>query len=124
MKLQYKIGHGATSYVFKGLLDSDQQVAIKRRTFDELDAETIREFARELGISLYESMRINMYSELQHPNIVKFIAASVSPPYICIMMEYCEYGSLGNVLVEKAVTPMLSLSFCIDCVRGVGYHII
>jgi serine/threonine protein kinase len=35
---------------------------------------------------------------LRHPNIVMFLGATVKPPNLSIVQEFCERGSLWSVL--------------------------
>jgi hypothetical protein len=50
---------------------------------------------------------IKVMAALRHPNIVLFMAASVKPPKLCIVMEYMTLGSLYEVrrLLPPLQTP-------------------
>ncbi|KAJ3599659.1 hypothetical protein NHX12_033615 [Muraenolepis orangiensis] len=41
--------------------------------------------------------------ELDHPNLSKFIGASIEVPYISIITEYCPKGSLSDVLLNEDI---------------------
>ncbi len=40
---------------------------------------------------------------LRHPNVVLFMAASIKPPKMCIVMEYMALGSLFDVRVPHTL---------------------
>ncbi|KAH7424569.1 hypothetical protein KP509_11G013700 [Ceratopteris richardii] len=44
---------------------------------------------------------VNTLSSLQHPNIVKFIAACKKPPVLCVITEYLSGGSLRAFLHKR-----------------------
>ncbi|XP_065906155.1 atrial natriuretic peptide receptor 2-like isoform X2 [Dysidea avara] len=60
---------------------------------------------------------------LDHPNICKFIGASVEPPNIAILTEYCPKGSLNDVLqnTEIHLNWGFRFSFAGDIARGMAY---
>jgi serine/threonine protein kinase len=80
------LGAGGFGEVFlaswNGLL-----VAVKKMT-KELNANTLFRFRREADIM----------SVMRHPNILTYMACSLDPPNLMIVMEYMQYGSLFNVL--------------------------
>ena len=60
------------------------------------------------GTSLLDSFHaeVEVLSRLQHPNIVRFLGASVVPPHLCLVEELVENGSLWNLLhSEKPDMP-------------------
>jgi len=81
-----RLGAGGFGEVFlaswNGLL-----VAVKKMT-KELTATTLFRFRREADIM----------SVMRHPNILTYMACSLDPPNLMIVMEYMSYGSLFNVL--------------------------
>jgi hypothetical protein len=81
-----RLGAGGFGEVFlaswNGLL-----VAVKKMT-KELNANTLFRFRREADIM----------SVMRHPNILTYMACSLDPPNLMIVMEYMQYGSLFNVL--------------------------
>lgn len=44
---------------------------------------------------------IQILSQLDHPNIVKYYETYESPNYLYLVMEYCQGGMLFNKLTEK-----------------------
>lgn len=69
---------------------------------------------------------IKLMSELQHPNVVMFLGASIQPPHICLVLEYCVHGNLVEFLQsarEKdiAITMHLILKIALDIARGIKY---
>ena len=57
---------------------------------------------------------------MKHPNIVRFIGTSICPPYMCILSEFCQNGSLHDVLMnnEVTITYKQELQMALDCARG------
>ncbi len=53
-----------------------------------------------------------LLSYLQHPNVVDIIGVAVLPPSVCIVLEFCQYGSLADVLkcVRLDTSPGLPIS--------------
>eukprot|EP01119_Soliformovum_irregulare_P015213 TRINITY_DN4250_c0_g1_i1.p1 TRINITY_DN4250_c0_g1~~TRINITY_DN4250_c0_g1_i1.p1 ORF type:complete len:754 (+),score=232.16 TRINITY_DN4250_c0_g1_i1:272-2263(+) len=86
------IGSGAHAQVFEALY-KDQKVAVK--IFNRGDDE---EGDREAIVALKKEFEI--ISQLNSPFMVQFIGACLSPR-ICMVMEYCEKGSLFSLLKEK-----------------------
>jgi ABC-type phosphate transport system substrate-binding protein len=87
--IQKQIGKGAAGDVFMGTYIG-AIVAIKRMllpTNSERLA-VVETFVREASTM----------SLLRHPNIVQFLGASVSPPYLYLITEYCTQGSLYDVI--------------------------
>ncbi len=86
MSIVKRLGAGGFGEVFlaswNGLL-----VAVKKMT-KELNASTLFRFRREADIM----------SVMRHPNILTYMACSLDPPNLMIVMEYMRYGSLFNVL--------------------------
>jgi mitogen-activated protein kinase kinase kinase 9 len=60
---------------------------------------------------------------IRHPNIVMFLGACTKPPNLCIILEYCGWGSLWNCLHDKKIK--LSWEFrqkiALDIAKGVYY---
>lgn len=53
--------------------------------------------------------------ELDHPNLSKFIGASIEVPYIGIITEYCPKGSLSDVLLNEDIP--INWGFRLDKVK-------
>ena len=60
---------------------------------------------------------------LDHPNVCKFIGASVETPKIVILTEYCPKGSLNDVLQNSEIHLNwgFRFSFADDIARGMAY---
>ncbi|CAF1298452.1 unnamed protein product, partial [Didymodactylos carnosus] len=75
------IGNGMEGQVYRGKLN-DMEIACKRvRTLDET--------------------KIHHLKKLNHVNVVKFKGICVSAPMFYILMEYCQYGTLHDVLKRR-----------------------
>jgi len=100
------IGEGASGKVFKGLY-RQQEVAVKIITTPNLKNQ-LEEFKKELEI-----MKV-----VKSNYCVKLFGITIEP--LCMVMEYCEKGSLYNILMKntKIVDWTLALSFCFDMCHG------
>ncbi|XP_068611336.1 atrial natriuretic peptide receptor 1-like [Brachionichthys hirsutus] len=58
--------------------------------------------------------------DVQNEHLTRFIGASVDPPNICIVTEYCPRGSLQDILENDSITLdwMFKYSLINDIVRG------
>ena len=68
---------------------------------------------------------INLYKEgillagLDHPNVVKIYDLKTNPP--AIIMEYCEHGSLRNILDTKKLNPLYKIYLIFSICKGLCY---
>ncbi|RZC37328.1 mitogen-activated protein kinase kinase kinase 13, partial [Asbolus verrucosus] len=97
------LGCGGQGMVFSGMLNN-QPVAVKK-VFDikETDIKNLR--------------------KLNHPNIVKFKGVCTQPPCFSIVMEFCPYGPLFNLLKnqKKVVTTSRVVSWAKQITSGMHY---
>lgn len=63
------------------------------------------------------------FRQLHHPNVVEFIGTVVQPPELCIITEFCERGSLADILLNESIplTPTQKLKMMIDSAKGMIY---
>ena len=63
--------------------------------------------------------------DLQNDHIVRFIGACIDPPNQCILTEYCNKGSLQDVLENEQIKldTMFKFSLMQDIVRVSSYNI-
>lgn len=70
-------------------------------------------------------IELRQLSRVDHPNIIKLFGASTQPPYVFLVMEFAECGSLYKVLHQ--LKPQVSyhsghaISWCLQCAKGVEY---
>lgn len=74
--------------MFRGLLYQEYKVAIKILQYKEMTKELVERFLQEVRI----------FVRFRHPNLVRFIGASISPPQFAIVMELCKPYSLADML--------------------------
>ncbi|XP_059609188.1 mitogen-activated protein kinase kinase kinase 13-A isoform X2 [Phlebotomus argentipes] len=79
------LGSGAQGSVFSGKW-RNEIVAVKK-VHDILDTD------------------IKHLRKLDHENIIKFKGVCTSAPAYCIIMEFCPYGTLQNILKDEEVVP-------------------
>ena len=84
------IGKGATSEVYfgnyKGL-----DVAIKKIKIKQINDNFYKEYQNEISI----------LTSIRHPNIVMLLGTMVEDNNLCIVTEYCEGGTLYDLLYKK-----------------------
>ncbi|XP_074651356.1 mitogen-activated protein kinase kinase kinase 13-A-like [Tubulanus polymorphus] len=96
------LGSGAQGAVFLGKLNATQVAVKKVRDLKETDIRHLR--------------------KLNHPNIISFKGVCTQAPCYCIIMEYCPYGQLYEVLRDgKEIPPALLLDWGRQVVCGMNY---
>jgi len=114
ISLEEQVGIGSFAQVFKGNWKG-APVAIKRFSFFDIDSqkEVLDDFYKETALM----------SSLHHPNIVKFYGVAKKHPYLYLITEYCEKGSLYSILNNKEIrlSNRKILKMALDVVRGMEY---
>ncbi|XP_054274233.1 mitogen-activated protein kinase kinase kinase 13-like isoform X2 [Macrosteles quadrilineatus] len=96
------LGSGAQGYVYRGRL-KNEYVAVK----------TVRE---------QKETDIRHLRKLNHPNIVQFKGVCTQAPCYCIVMEYCQYGPLYNLLKEgEEIPPQRLVTWAKQIAAGMQY---
>lgn len=102
---------GSTCVVLP-MLYQKKPVAVKTIYCDELDAVGVTQFCREALI----------FSELSHPNIVKFYGICLIPPTMQLIFEWCNHRSLYLVLQSGAsLASRIRVRILKDAATGLGY---
>lgn len=122
LELHERIGVGSTATVYRGVLHSRDQVAVKVYTPASVTEDTVAAFSHEAALC----------GALNHPNIVTFFGMCVSPPTICLVSELC-IGNLEVVTRAAAAAAretevkarrqqlLINLGYMIDAARAVAY---
>tara|TARA_B100001758_G_scaffold172008_1_gene148983 strand:- start:2930 stop:3829 length:900 start_codon:yes stop_codon:yes gene_type:complete len=110
-----QIGRGAFGEVFRGRYRGTD-VAIKRLcVLDDADGDrrALSEFKRELSF----------LTRLRHRHVVAFMGASTAPPNLCIVMDYCDKGSLYAYLrnANKSLSAFKALKWMSEAAKGLVY---
>lgn len=79
------LGSGAQGAVYSGKLRTDIVAVKKVRDVRETDIKNLR--------------------KLDHENIIKFVGVCTQAPVFCIIMEFCPYGTLQQILKEEQNIP-------------------
>eukprot|EP00010_Vexillifera_abyssalis_P008880 CAMPEP_0201544270 /NCGR_PEP_ID=MMETSP0173_2-20130828/869_1 /ASSEMBLY_ACC=CAM_ASM_000268 /TAXON_ID=218659 /ORGANISM="Vexillifera sp., Strain DIVA3 564/2" /LENGTH=537 /DNA_ID=CAMNT_0047952329 /DNA_START=58 /DNA_END=1668 /DNA_ORIENTATION=+ len=87
-----ELGKGAFGIVYRGKLFG-KQVAVKKLINQNVDAETLAAFKKEVAIM----------SKLRHPNVLLFMGASTEPGNLMIITEMMPRGSVYDLLHDKDV---------------------
>ncbi|XP_047524725.1 mitogen-activated protein kinase kinase kinase 12-like [Pieris napi] len=98
----FYLGSGAQGVVFGAHLDGEKVAVKQLRTKHETN--------------------IRHLLKLNHENIVRFLGVCTNPPDFCIIMEYCQYGSLFDFLHSNTVfMPKQILKWAKEIARGMAY---
>ena len=96
------LGSGAQGAVFVGKYKGEAVAVKKVKEEHEVDIKHLR--------------------KLNHPNIVQFRGVCTQAPVFCIVMEYCPYGPLFNLLREgKEVPPKKLVEWTKQIATGMSY---
>ncbi|XP_071515819.1 uncharacterized protein wnd isoform X4 [Panulirus ornatus] len=96
------LGSGAQGAVFRGQLRGNWVAIKKVREQKETDITHLR--------------------KLNHPNIVQFLGVCTAAPCYCIVMEYCPYGPLYNLLKEgRDIPPDRVANWAKEIASGMNY---
>ncbi|XP_066974993.1 mitogen-activated protein kinase kinase kinase 13 isoform X7 [Macrobrachium rosenbergii] len=96
------LGSGAQGAVFRGQLRGSWVAIKKVREKKETDIQHLR--------------------KLNHPNIVQFMGVCTAAPCYCIVMEYCPYGALYNLLKDgRDIPPDRVASWAKEIASGMNY---
>ncbi|XP_054718027.1 mitogen-activated protein kinase kinase kinase 13-like [Uloborus diversus] len=96
------VGSGAQGAVFLGELEGELVAVKKVREKEETEIKHLR--------------------HLRHPNIVTFKGVCIQSPCYCIIMEFCPYGQLYEMLrSDRDIPPDKTLDWCRQIVSGMEY---
>ncbi|XP_037938702.1 mitogen-activated protein kinase kinase kinase 13 isoform X2 [Teleopsis dalmanni] len=96
------LGSGAQGAVFSGKLKNETVAVKKVKELKETDIKHLR--------------------KLDHVNIIKFKGVCTQSPVFCIIMEFCPYGPLQNILKENEVMlPSRLVSWSKQIANGMQY---
>lgn len=97
------LGSGAQGAVFLGRINNEMVAVKKVKEKSETDIKHLR--------------------KLNHPNIVTFKGVCTQPPCFCIIMEYCPYGQLFDILKtgHRQVTPRIAVEWSKQIASGMHY---
>ncbi|OQV18930.1 Mitogen-activated protein kinase kinase kinase 12 [Hypsibius exemplaris] len=72
--------------------------------------------------SLAEVEDVKPLRKLNHPNLVAFKGICSQPPCYCLVMEYCQYGPLYDLIQEdKKIPHTLVASWALQIARGMQH---
>ncbi|CAL1370065.1 unnamed protein product [Linum trigynum] len=106
-----KLGHGGFGPVYKGVMPSGQEIAVKK--LSSYSTQGVREFTNE----------VKLLSEIRHINLVTLLGCCVEGPGKMLVYEYLPNKSLDCFLFEKSSTLDWATRFLIatGVARGLLY---
>ncbi|XP_007941180.1 mitogen-activated protein kinase kinase kinase 10 [Orycteropus afer afer] len=112
LQLEEIIGVGGFGKVYRALWRGEE-VAVKAARLDPerdpaVTAEQVRQEAR-------------LFGALKHANIIALRGACLSPPHLCLVMEYARGGALSRVLAGRRVPPHVLVNWAVQVARGMNY---
>ena len=113
VKLDKRIGQGATGIVHRGTYQA-QDVAIKIfKTQDDMDEDEIKDFREE----------VKHLFDTRCPYIVMMVGVCTVPPNMSIMTEYMPRGSLYDILHKQKgpVDFRRRMRMLLDAIKGMQY---
>ncbi|XP_078161791.1 wall-associated receptor kinase 2-like [Carex rostrata] len=105
------IGHGGQGMVYKGCLEDNREVAVKKCIVDN---EMIKEgFINELVI----------LSQINHNNIVRLLGCCLQRDVPMLVYEYIPYGTLSSFLHEKQsdISLEIRLQICTHSAKALAH---
>ncbi|KAF5202401.1 Cysteine-rich receptor-like protein kinase [Thalictrum thalictroides] len=103
-----RLGQGGFGPVYKGLLPSGQEVAVKKLSLNSRQG--LREFTNEVKLLL----------KIQHRNLVTLLGCCVESPEKMLVYEYLPNRSLDFFLFDKEKSASLNWSKRLDIIIGVA----
>ncbi|XP_040996455.1 cysteine-rich receptor-like protein kinase 10 [Juglans microcarpa x Juglans regia] len=103
-----KLGHGGFGPVYKGLMPSGQQIAVKKLSLDSRQG--LREFTNEVKLLL----------KTQHKNLVTLLGCCAEGPEKMLVYEYLPNKSLDYFLFDKSKSASLDWTTRFRIVTGVA----
>ncbi|XP_063168508.1 mitogen-activated protein kinase kinase kinase 10 [Candoia aspera] len=112
LELDEIIGVGGFGKVYKGVWRGEE-VAVKATRQDPEE---------ELTVTV-ENVRqeAQLFAMLHHPNIIALKAVCLSPPNLCLVMEYARGGTLNRALAGKKVPPHILVNWAVQIAQGMNY---
>ncbi|KAI3521642.1 hypothetical protein L1887_11114 [Cichorium endivia] len=107
-----KIGEGGFGSVYKGVLDNEQVIAVKR--LSESSKQGVDEFKNEL----------NSIAKLQHRNLVKLLGYCIHGNEMILIYEYMVNGSLDSLLFDETQSSVLDWPQRLGIIHGMARGIL
>ncbi|XP_031575271.1 atrial natriuretic peptide receptor 1-like isoform X2 [Actinia tenebrosa] len=115
------------NHVLEPLLCDDEAEELYKHTFIGIfkgNLVAVKRLAKKnVDMTRTVLMELKQMRDLRHDNLVQFIGACVDSPNICIVTQYCQKGSLQDILQNKDVKldHMFIASLVSDIVRGMVF---
>ncbi|ELP93554.1 protein serine/threonine kinase, putative [Entamoeba invadens IP1] len=113
LKEKNKIGEGSFGIVYKGTF-RDKEVAIKKMKVGCATTKELEEFFKE----------VSMLDKFRSDYLVHFYGAVMIPNKICMVNEYCQHGSIKDLMKRyptKILSYSMTLKFLLDGAKGILY---
>lgn len=112
LELQEVIGAGGFGKVYRGTWGS-QEVAVKAALHDT---------GEDIHVTIQNVRKEAMlFWMLKHKNIVALLGLCLTPPNLCLVMEYARGGSLSRVLSGRKICPSTLINWAVQIAEGMNY---
>jgi len=110
ISLARKVGSGSHASVIRGTY-KDYDIVLKRLDFQNVNSSNILSFCREAFLS----------HGLIHKNIVQFYGVTITAPELYLVYEYCNLGSVYNLLMTRALSWEDKLNLALGGANGLSF---
>ena len=109
------IGHGAFGNVHRGEWRGEE-VAVKLFVVPSVTSS-------EHVASVVESIRkeAQLFWLLDHRNIIKLMGVCLTPPNLCLVMEYARGGPVSHVIQRYSLPPEVIVDWATQIAQGMSY---
>ncbi|XP_059482536.1 mitogen-activated protein kinase kinase kinase 10-like isoform X2 [Neocloeon triangulifer] len=112
LTLEEVIGVGGFGKVYRAYLINEEVAVKAARQGPEEDPSVTLESVRQ---------EAKLFWMLQHENIVSLKGVCLTPPNLCLVMEYARGGPLNRVLQGRKIRPNVLVDWAIQIARGMNY---
>ncbi|XP_009768618.1 receptor-like serine/threonine-protein kinase SD1-8 isoform X1 [Nicotiana tabacum] len=108
--LSNKIGHGGFGNVYKGVLDTGEEIAVKKQEVTSRQERGDKEFENE----------VKLIAKLQHRNLTKLLGYCIHGNEKFLVYEFMANNSLDKVIFDSARRGKVTWSMRFNIIKGIA----